>query len=84
MNHELNGPPCLRRCSVLYHMLRRGPRYRAVLVQPSGLDMAAVTKLVEEGKLHPVVDRTFPLDNVREAHEYSEQGHVRGKIVLET
>jgi NADPH:quinone reductase-like Zn-dependent oxidoreductase len=30
-----------------------------------------------------VVAQTFPLDHAGEAHALSEQGHVRGKIVLE-
>lgn len=52
-------------CSFLKKLLRRGPRYGLVFVHPSGLDLEAVSKLVEGGKLRAVVDRTFPLDNVR-------------------
>ena len=38
--------------------------------------------LLGEGKVKPVLDRTFPLANVTEAHDYMEQRRVRGKIVL--
>ena len=51
----------------MWQLLRRGPRYRPVFVQPSGLDMEVITKLVEAGKLRAVIDRRFPLEDVRYA-----------------
>ncbi|MFQ6611522.1 MAG: zinc-binding dehydrogenase [Fidelibacterota bacterium] len=42
----------------------------------------ACLKLVSEGTLQPVIDRTFPLAAVREAHEYLEQGRQVGKVIL--
>ena len=41
-----------------------------------------VLKLVFAGKLKAVVDRTFPLSEVRAAHEYLEQSKMFGKVVL--
>lgn len=38
--------------------------------------------LVERGVLRPVVDRVFPLSEVREAHHYLEAGQHFGKVVL--
>jgi NADPH:quinone reductase-like Zn-dependent oxidoreductase len=37
---------------------------------------------VEQGKLRPVIDRVFPLEEIRQAHEASESGHTRGKVVV--
>ncbi len=34
------------------------------------------------GRLNPVIDRVFPLSDVRHAHEYLEQSQMFGKIVL--
>ena len=45
-------------------------------------DFAAVMGLVFSGKLKPVIDTTFPLQEIRAAHERIEQGEVFGKIVL--
>jgi NADPH:quinone reductase-like Zn-dependent oxidoreductase len=44
--------------------------------------MAQVRELLEAGKVTPVVDRTFPLDEVPQAIEYLESGRARGKIVI--
>lgn len=45
-------------------------------------ELHEVLKLVFAGKLKPVVDRTFPLAEVRAAHEYLEQSKMFGKVVL--
>jgi len=45
--------------------LRLGPRYTMAIGVPGGEDLEALTKLVEEGRLRPVVDRVFSLEDVR-------------------
>jgi NADPH:quinone reductase-like Zn-dependent oxidoreductase len=46
-------------------------------------ELHEVLELVFAGKLKPVVDRTFPLSDVRAAHEYLEKSQMFGKVVLE-
>jgi NADPH:quinone reductase-like Zn-dependent oxidoreductase len=58
------------------------PRYTRFFVSPSGADMRAITELVECGQLRVSVDQVLPLAEVAKAHELSESGQVRGKIVL--
>jgi NADPH:quinone reductase-like Zn-dependent oxidoreductase len=41
-----------------------------------------IVRLVQEGKLQPVLDRTLPLEHVREAHQLMEQRQHFGKLVL--
>jgi NADPH:quinone reductase-like Zn-dependent oxidoreductase len=62
-----------------------GPARQAkfMWVRPEGSDLAFLGGLAEKGLLKPTIARTFPLELAREAHDLSEQGHVRGKIVLE-
>ncbi|MEX1363418.1 MAG: NAD(P)-dependent alcohol dehydrogenase [Nannocystaceae bacterium] len=38
--------------------------------------------LIEAGEVRPVVDRTYALPEVAEAHRYVEQGHKQGNVVL--
>jgi NADPH:quinone reductase-like Zn-dependent oxidoreductase len=38
--------------------------------------------LVETGKLRPVIERTYKLNNAPEALRYLDQGHARGKVVI--
>jgi NADPH:quinone reductase-like Zn-dependent oxidoreductase len=42
----------------------------------------AIAKIIDSGKLAPVINRVLPLSEARRAHELSQIGHVRGKIVL--
>jgi NADPH:quinone reductase-like Zn-dependent oxidoreductase len=45
-------------------------------------ELLAVTGLIEDGKLTPVVDRTYPLADTVEGLRHVEQGHARGKVVV--
>jgi NADPH:quinone reductase-like Zn-dependent oxidoreductase len=45
-------------------------------------ELREVLKLVFTGKLKPIVDTTFPLSEIRAAHEYLEQSKMFGKVVL--
>jgi NADPH:quinone reductase-like Zn-dependent oxidoreductase len=45
-------------------------------------DVMHVKQLVEAGKYHPVIDRTYPLEDVIEATKYVETGQKTGNVVL--
>ncbi len=50
---------------------------------PSKKDvMGALAELLEAGKLTPMVDKTYPLSEVREAMRYLQGGRARGKIII--
>ncbi len=44
--------------------------------------LAEIGELIEAGRFWLPVDRTFPLAEIAEAHRFSENGHVRGRLVL--
>lgn len=45
-------------------------------------DLIFIKDLLEAGKITPVIDRQYQLDQVPEAISYLEQGHARGKVVI--
>jgi NADPH:quinone reductase-like Zn-dependent oxidoreductase len=59
-----------------------GVRAAFAAVHPSGAQLAEIAKMIDSGKLAPVIARIFPLSEARRAHELSQSGHTHGKIVL--
>ncbi|HEV3392992.1 MAG TPA: NADP-dependent oxidoreductase, partial [Chthoniobacterales bacterium] len=59
-----------------------GVRAAFVASHPNGEQLAEISKIIDSGKLAPIIDRILPLSEARRAHELSQSGHVRGKIVL--
>lgn len=60
-----------------------GPRYTWMITRTSGQDLALLARLIDQGRLRPYIDRTFPIDQIQEAHRYFETGKTRGKLVIE-
>src|SRR5260370_2474399 len=60
----------------------RGVRAAFVAGHPSGAQLAEIAKIIDSGKLAPIIDRILPLSEARRAHELSQSGHTRGKIAL--
>ncbi len=61
---------------------KRRARYEYLFMHADGEQLAEVAKLVEAGIVKPLVDKVYPLDQVRDALAYSESGRATGKVVI--
>lgn len=56
--------------------------YKHILMHSSGEDMKKIASLLEDGSMKVHIDKTFPFDEIPEAHTELENGKVKGKIVI--
>ena len=61
----------------------RGVSTSMVVRQTSGALLDKITELIEKEAVRPLIDKVYSLDEIHQAHAYSETGRARGKIVIE-
>ena len=59
-----------------------GKKSKLILAQPNPRDLISLRELIEDGLVKSVIDRTYKLAEIAEAHAYSEMGRAVGKIVI--
>ena len=72
--------------SLLHIVLSKFSKHKemkAFFLKPNYEDLAELKRLAEEKKLQSPIDRTYSLEELAEAHDYSEAGHARGKIIIQ-
>ena len=60
-----------------------GVRQKLVFVQTNPAQLAGIADLADAGKLRTFIEAVLPLREAAKAHEMSQKGHTRGKIVLD-
>jgi NADPH:quinone reductase-like Zn-dependent oxidoreductase len=59
-------------------------KFRFFIAQLNHKDLATLADLMQSGKVTPVIDKMYEsLSDLPEALAYLEQGHARGKVVIE-
>jgi NADPH:quinone reductase-like Zn-dependent oxidoreductase len=76
----LGGTERLLRAGLLSPFV--GQRLLGFVAGEGADDLRALTDLIEAGKVAPVIDRTYRLDQAPEALRYWAEGHARGKVVV--
>ncbi|MEH2236152.1 NAD(P)-dependent alcohol dehydrogenase [Nostoc sp.] len=59
-----------------------GQKAKLVFEKPNAQDLVYLKELIEAGKIRVVIDRTYPLQELAAAHDYSETGRAVGKIAI--
>lgn len=54
----------------------------SIFAKMNQADLLAINELLTSGKVTPVIDRRYELDDLPEGMRYLEEGHARGKVVI--
>jgi NADPH:quinone reductase-like Zn-dependent oxidoreductase len=57
-------------------------KLRFFIAKLKDADLDALRRLIESGKITPVIDRTYPLAQASKAVAHVGAGHARGKVVI--
>lgn len=58
-------------------------KFMSFMAKLNQKDLTAIGALMAEGKVTPVIDRRYSLSEVPEAVRYVEEGHARGKVIID-
>jgi NADPH:quinone reductase-like Zn-dependent oxidoreductase len=67
--------------SIISKISRRNVKF--LMAQPKQADLNVLKELIETGKLHPHVDRCYPLSELPAAIRHIEQRQVQGKVAIQ-
>ncbi|AZI59127.1 NADP-dependent oxidoreductase [Nakamurella antarctica] len=60
----------------------RGVSFHTFFMEPNGKQLTEIAQLISDGTIRPVVDSSFPIDDVVAAFVYARTGGPNGKVVV--
>ena len=66
-------------------VLKKGGKYLSVKssTEETTENLLYLIDLVKKGKIRPLIDRSFPLEEIVQAHQYVDKGHKTGNVVID-
>jgi len=72
--------------SLVAHLLKKNGRFTSVagygVASEKVEDLILLSQMFDEGRLKPVIDRTYSLDDIVNAHRYVDQGVKTGNVAI--
>ncbi len=63
-------------------LLSPGQKYKVILLKSKGSDLDYLTAQIEADSVRSIIDNSYPLEKIAEAHTYAEAEHSVGKNVI--
>ena len=79
LNNPINSPKSI------FHLMTNGLRKKKIktgTANEAPESMNLLREWIESGKIKPVIDTVYPLDQTAEAHRHYETGHSKGRVVI--
>jgi len=67
---------------IFHKLIRKSKRIVCAMAMDSPEDINKVKDLIESGRVKAIIDKTFSLEQLPEAHAYVEEGHKKGSIII--
>jgi NADPH:quinone reductase-like Zn-dependent oxidoreductase len=64
------------------HSMTSNKKMTNLLQRANQADLEELKKWIEEGKVTPIIDASYPLHDIQQAFRYLEEGHAKGKVVI--
>lgn len=66
----------------IHQLFSKNKKAKSILMKHDNSDLELIAKWISENKLKVNIDKTFNLEQISEAHQYTQQGHNKGKNVV--
>ncbi|GAB4181834.1 MAG: NAD(P)-dependent alcohol dehydrogenase [Roseiflexaceae bacterium] len=64
------------------YAMRSGLTVRSLTAKPNQNDLRTISAMIDAGTIRPIIERSYPLQDLPDALRYHAEGHARGKIVI--